>query len=240
MSRGTFAALILFTASTAQAWDAFLRVTSETTFRGSSETSSSSTRAERAEARRRQGQSDGTGNSQGTQCISDDECYGYCELGRCVDYPAKASAPPVRNTPIIVHPANPIDPSFEPDPPAPAPILKCVSTDQCPQGQSCAHGHCLSPPPMPPSSSLLRRGSELYLRERTVQLRQDLALGEGPVISTLATMQGVCAAKLGRAMRARRGALMKVLGDGTDPRWTSRFLDELEALRVQPVSVSVR
>ena len=237
MSRGTLAALlILITASNAQAWEAFFRISCETTFRGSSETSNSSTRAE--QAGRRQANSNGT--SQGMPCRSDDECYGYCDVGRCVDHPPVASPPPAQNTPIIVHPANPIDPSYDPSwqlaPPQPAPSSGCVSPDQCPQGQPCVNGQCLPPP----SSSLWKRGSQLYLRERTVQLRQDLALGEGPVIAALATMQGVSAAKLGSAMRARRDELMQIVGDGTDPRWTSRFLARLEALCPPPVSVSAR
>ena len=232
------ALLLLLTAREAQAWEVFFRVTSETTFRGSSETSSASTRADRAE-RTNRGKSGSTsgGRSEGTQCVSDDECFGYCEEGRCVDDATPATAPPTQNTPIEVHPANPIDPSYQPDPPAP--IVKCVSDDQCPQGQSCINGQCLSPPPPPPpSASLWKRGAELYLRERTVQLREELALGEGPMISTLATRQGVSASKLGRAMRAQRSELMR--GAGTDPRWTARFLLQLEALCVQPASLSVR
>ncbi len=227
--------LIPLTASAAHAWQVFVGVTSETTFRGSTETTSAANREERAgqdERNRRHASESGSrtgGASAGTQCINDDECYGYCDGQRCVDW---APEPPAS-----AQPPSPVEPG--PAPPK-APLLKCVSTDQCPQGQSCTNGQCLSPPPPPPSSSLWKRGSELYLRQRIVQLRQDLALGEGPVISTLATTQGVSTAKLGRAMRAHRSELIAVMGDGSDPRWTSRFLVQLEALCVNPVSVSVR
>lgn len=206
------ALLVLIVAAEAHAWDAFC----QTTFRGSSETSGSTTRAEQAATRQ-------ANSRQSGQCLTDEDCYGYCEAGRCVDQPGRVTAPPAQNVPIIVHPANPIDPNYQPEPP---PASGCVSPDQCPQGQPCVNGRCLPPP----SSSLWKRGSELYLRERAVQLRQDLALGEGPVLATLATLQGVSAAELGRAMRGRRAALMQVIGDATDPRWPSRFLEELEAV----------
>lgn len=112
----------------------------------------------------------------------------------------------------------------------PAPPTSCSSEAQCPQGQSCTNGVCLSPPPPPPSSSLQRQGSELYLRERVVQLKQDLALGEGPVIATLAATRGVSAAALGRLLRSHRAELIQLMGDGSDERWTERFLIRLDAL----------
>ena len=124
---------------------------------------------------------------------------------------------------------------------APQPPPACSTDAQCYQGQSCISGQCISPPPPPPpGASLRRRGSELFLRDRTVQLRQDLALGEGPVIATLAEMNGVSARLLGRAMRARRAELVTLMGDGRDVTWTRRFLVEVEALCEQQASVSVR
>ena len=116
-------------------------------------------------------------------------------------------------------------------PPAVAPPLPaaCSSDAQCQPGQSCSNGNCLSLPPSPPSSSLQRRGRELYLRERVVQLKQDLALGEGPVISTLASLQGVPSSALGKVLRAHRAEVMELIGDGVDPTWPSRILIRIDA-----------
>ena len=258
-------ALVLFGAAPAQAWQVFVQVTSETTFRGSSETSTATTREDRA-ARSRA--------AAGTLCTSDEECSGWCDRGTCVEAGAPTQARPApprlgcvddsscaygygcrEGQCVDVSPELPrcLDDStcgdelrcrefrcVQVDPPRPAPAVDCVSAEQCAPGQRCANGHCLSPPPPPPSSSLWRRGSELYLRDRAVQLRQDLALGEGPIIATLAAVREVPAATLGRAMRAHRATLVKVMGDGTDATWPSRFLLELEALCANSTRLSAR
>ena len=262
-------ALMLFGAAPAQAWQVFVQVTSETTFRGSSETTSATTREDQ--------RARGSRSAAGTVCTDDEECNGWCDGGACVD------SPQTRREPVPVQPVTP-DPTFyacvndescasnyacrqgrcvaaptceddsvcgdelrcrnfqcvKIDPPRPAPGMKCDSAAQCAPGQSCSNGQCLSPPPPPPSSSLWRRGSELYLRGRTVQLREDLALGEGPVIATLAVVRGLPAAALGRALRAHRAALVKVMGDGTDATWPSRFLLELEVLCADSPRLSAR
>jgi len=116
-------------------------------------------------------------------------------------------------------------------PPPPPP--SCTTDAECGQGQSCVSGQCSlppPPPPPPPPSVLLQRGSELFLRGRTVQLRQDLALGEGPVISTLAVMERVSPVALGRVMRAHRAELVELMGDSSDTSWVPRFLRRVEAL----------
>ncbi|MDP1822337.1 MAG: hypothetical protein Q8L48_03815 [Archangium sp.] len=123
----------------------------------------------------------------------------------------------------------------------PPPQPGCSTDAHCYQGQSCINGQCISPPPPPPpGASLWRRGSEFFLRDRTVQLRQDLALGEGPVIATLAELHGVSTHVLGRAMRARRAELVAIMGDGKDPAWTRRFLVEVEAMCEQQAKLSAR
>ena len=80
----------------------------------------------------------------------------------------------------------------------------------------------------------------MYLRERAVQLRQDLARGEGPVISMLAVELKVAPAKLGRTMRAHRAVLAALVGDGADTEWPKRFLGQLDALCSPSVRVSRR
>lgn len=232
------AVIALCAATEVQAWDAFFRISSETTLRGSSETSSASTRAENAERRYQNDQ---------RECHYDEQCPGRCEYGRCV-----AGAPPPTAQPSA--PPSPYlrctddsscaigyscrDGACVQPPPAPN---ACVHDGQCQQGQSCVNGHCFFPPPPPPPPSVMwRRGSELYLRDRAVQLRQDLALGEGPVISTLAAVRGVPAAALGKAMRAHRAELISLMGDGSDERWMSRVLLKVEALCEAPARVSAR
>lgn len=246
MIRCFVALAVLLSASSARAWDVSLRLASETTFRGSSETSTAASRADRAQRASKSG-------GMGAQCVTDDDCSGYCDSGTCVDPAAVAQTPTAPVTRPLPGCADDQQCALgyacqdqrcvertQPQLQQPVIIQQCSSGLQCAQGQSCVGGQCLSPPPSPPASSLQRRGSELYVRERAVQLRQDLALGEGPVISTLASMQGVSAATLGRAMRARRAELAAVMGDGSDPTWPRRFLLEVEASCVPGVRVSSR
>lgn len=149
-------------------------------------------------------------------CTGDESCApGY----RCLDGQCAARPPPE---------------------PMPVTVTRCEDDGQCAAGQRCVNTQCLSPPPMPPSSSLQRWGTELFLTSRAVQLREDLALGEGPVISTLAAIQRVPASTLGRQLRARRAELIKLVGDGSDELWASRFLLEVEALSTPRVRLSAR
>lgn len=239
----------------AHAWQVFVQVSCETTLRGSSETSTAASRADRVSNRRASEQHDVTRAPEGSQCGTDDECYGWCDNGRCVDS-AHAPMPVVQNTPRAA--PNAINctgnescaPGYQcldgacaalPAPtPMPVSLPRCESDAQCAPGQRCVSTQCLSPPPMPPSSSLPRRGTELYLTGRSVQLREDLALGQGPVISTLAAIEGVPAAQLGRQLRAHRAELIKVIGDGTDERWAANFLTEVEAISNPAVRLSAR
>jgi hypothetical protein len=89
----------------------------------------------------------------------------------------------------------------------------------------------MSPPPFPPpASSLERRGTEVYVRERAAQLRQDVALGEGPVLASLALERKVTARKLGLILRANRVELRALVGGATDTTWPARFLDRVDQL----------
>lgn len=125
-----------------------------------------------------------------------------CATGRVCDGPAPAPAPAV-------------------------PIYRCQSDAECRLSQTCSSGQCVSTPPAP-SSSLRRQGSELYLRERAVELREELALGQGPVINGLANVEGVSAKKLGRALREHRAELALLIGAG--PEWSAKFLTRVDAL----------
>ena len=259
LSRGTplLALVVSCAASEARAWQVFVQVSCETTLRGSSETSTAASRADRVSRRRGDGQTYAGGASAGSQCAADDECYGWCENGRCVDSTSTQPAAPVTReapragpTAINCTGDESCAPGYQcldgacaarpPPEPMPIPAVRCEADSQCAPGQRCVNSQCLSPPPMPPSSSLQRRGTELYLTSRVVQLREDLALGEGPVISTLASIEGVPASTLGRQLRARRAELIKLVGDGTDERWAAKFLSEVEALSTPRVRLSVR
>ena len=240
MIRCITALAVLFSASSAHAWDASCRLAiasseasvraSETSFRGSSDTSTAASRADQVGRGSKAG-------GMGSGCATDDDCSGYCDSGTCVDSTAGVQQPAPRPLPGCADDQQ-CAPGYvcreqrcaqSSQPQQPELIQQCASDLQCLQGERCVNGQCLTPPPTPPSSSLQRRGSELYLRERSMQLRQDLALGEGPVIATLAALKGVSPGALGRAMRARRAELVAVVGDGSDPTWPARLLVEVES-----------
>jgi hypothetical protein len=108
---------------------------------------------------------------------------------------------------------------------------RCVNDLDC--AGWCVQGRCsASPPRSSIDASMQRRATEVYLRDRGVQLRQDLALGEGPVVTALAATLGVSATKLGKLMRSHRELLAATLGGAN---WPTRFLDQLETLS-SPVS----
>jgi hypothetical protein len=241
----------VFLSQPAGAWQAMVQVSCETTIRGSSETSTAASRADQRDERRPAGSQcrqdeECVGWCREGQCVEhltptaipkECEVDQHCAAGRtcqnfqCVDHLTPTPIP--KECEVDQHCAagracqnfQCVDLPPVMAPPVPA---RCANDAQCQPGQSCANGQCLSLPPSPPSSSLQRRGKELYLRERAVQLRQDLALGEGPVISTLASMQGVSPVALGRVLRAHRAELVELIGDGSDPAWASRALTKLE------------
>jgi hypothetical protein len=77
----------------------------------------------------------------------------------------------------------------------------------------------------------------VYLRERAAQLRQDLALGEGPVLTNLALQRRVSSRRLGLILRAHRAELSGLVGEETDTTWPVRFLEKVDQL-MTPKSAS--
>lgn len=173
-------------------------------------------------------------------CQADSTCYRFSNgVGRCVQPAGARPSPP---------PRPPNAPAEGEPPPAlsPIPEQKCTTDEACGVGRSCVDGGCLLVPPVPPpvrpeeaprkpltppapASSLLRRGFELYLRDRGVELREELALGQGPVISSLAAMRRVDARVFGRVMRSHRAELVELIGEGSGPDWAGNFLRRVEA-----------
>jgi hypothetical protein len=108
----------------------------------------------------------------------------------------------------------------------------CSARSPCRQDLQCVEGQCVAPPEAKsPDTKLLRRGSELYVRDHAAQLRQDLALGEGPVIVTLASLEQVPPATLGRLLRTHHRELSPLIGDAADSEWPAKFLRKVDALR---------
>jgi hypothetical protein len=230
--------LIIVTASSAHAWEVFIRVSLEVTCRGTSETSSAASSASDRDARRQERLDQ---YSQSSDCRTDSDCQvnQYCEQGRCVQPMASAPVPQTQPLPgcsddsqcAIGYACLNTQCVQRTAPQLPAVnVVRCETYLQCGPGQSCVGGQCMSPPPSPPSSSIQRRGTEVYLRERSAQLRQDLALGEGPVISNLALQHQVTPRKLGLIMRAHRAELSGLVGDGADTAWPGRFLEKVDQL----------
>lgn len=109
--------------------------------------------------------------------------------------------------------------------PPPTPAAACTVNEQCGPGFVCLNGACVTPP-------TLRRGTELFLRQRVVQLRQELTFGEGPVITALASFHHVSPTELGRTLRSHRAELTTLMGDGSDDAWAGRFLRRVEELEL--------
>lgn len=236
-----FAALLIsLTASSAHAWEVFIRVSLEVTCRGTSETTGAATSASDRNEERRQERLNQY--SQSSDCRNDSDCQlsEYCEQGRCVQQ--VASAPVEASRPLpgcsddsqcamgyacfetrCVERTGPQLP--------PVQMQQCSGDVQCYQGQSCVNGRCMSPPPSPPSTELMkRRGTEIYLRERGPQLRQDLALGEGPVLTTIALERQLSTRKLASLIKAHRAEFTGLVGDGSDTTWPRRFLEKIDQL----------
>ncbi len=146
-----------------------------------------------------------------TDCRSDSDCGpdSACHLYASGD---QVCVPRAEGVPV----SHPVEPAT------------CSDDRACAPGSSCSNGRCLSAPPVPPSVQLLRRGSELFLRDRAVQLREELALGRGPVISGLAAIRGLPPATLGRTIRTHGSELRGLIGAGDS--WASTFLARIDAL----------
>ena len=104
----------------------------------------------------------------------------------------------------------------------------CRQDRDCDQGARChlidgRPGRCVWRQSLQPECAL-------FLRDRTTQLREELALGEGPVTTWLATTRGVSPVMLGRAMRTHRSELVALIGETSGTEWTIGFLRRLEEL----------
>jgi len=120
----------------------------------------------------------------------------------------------------------------------------CTLASDCHPAYECSAGRCITrpfvssppppesepPPPPPPQTSMRRQGSELLVRDRVVELREELALGRGPVISYLARIEGVPPEKLGRALREHRAELLGLIGAADGSAWAGQFLNRVEQL----------
>lgn len=173
------------------------------------------------------------GASAPPQCTDDAACAPgqVCRQGQCQAPPTPVRRDPPPQVPMCTANEECVSPGQCVDgrcvvPQPPPDTGACTEDAQCAPGLVCDQGQC-APPASPP---LLRRGRELYLRQRVVQLRQDLAVGAGPVITMLAAAQRVSAVALGKTLRAHRAELAALLGDGADDAWAGRFLERVEQL----------
>ncbi|MBL8921435.1 MAG: hypothetical protein JNJ54_21425 [Myxococcaceae bacterium] len=161
-------------------------------------------------------------------CTSDAQCAqgSVCWSGQCVQSAQPQPTPTCSSNqhcaPGFVCWGGQCVQSAQPPPPPPPPSSGCSSNAQCAPGFVCVNGACASPP-------TLRRGTELFLRQRVVQLRQELSFGEGPVITALASFHHLSAVELGRLLRRHRAELTALMGDGDDA-WAGRFLRRVEEL----------
>jgi hypothetical protein len=171
----------------------------------------------------------------GRECENTSDCHARyaCNSGRCV--PREREATQVDASRCEVDDDCParlgckLSHCIEAEPQAPVAAQRCETPADCGAGKTCASGRCAAEPPLPPTS-LRRQGSELYVRERVVELREELALGQGPVINGLANVEGVSAKKLGRALREHRAELVALIGDGSGDAWASKFVTRVEQL----------
>lgn len=110
----------------------------------------------------------------------------------------------------------------------------CARDSDCTSGNMCepTRGECVRRDSA--AVSQRRDAIALWLRDRVVEVREELALGRGPVIGTLANAAAVPAPTLGRALRANRAELLKLIGDGSDVTWSARFLHRVEELAAAP------
>ncbi|MBL8953811.1 MAG: hypothetical protein JNK82_23750 [Myxococcaceae bacterium] len=125
----------------------------------------------------------------------------------------------------------------KPDEPLdPAAPRACSSNDVCDDGQRCVNGSCEFPPEPPPAPQqppmMLERqkATELYLRAHAAQLKQDVALGDGPIVAALSVTEHLPRAALGRVLRANHRELLKLIGDDCDEEWAGTFLRRVTEL----------
>lgn len=105
----------------------------------------------------------------------------------------------------------------------------CRADSDCTGTYRCSNNECVQRAAAAPVSQR-QQTVELLLRQRAVELREELALGRGPVIRDLAAAQGVAPATFGPLLKQHRVALVAIIGDGKDPAWAARFRAQLDAL----------
>jgi len=124
----------------------------------------------------------------------------------------------------------------DPPPPPPAPEQSPSEPGPEPKREPLRPRGREPQPAAPPAASeerpmmLWRKSTELYLREHASQLKQDVALGDGPVVSALAAMQVLPPARLGKLLRANHTELLALIGDPGDTEWPERFLKRVVVL----------
>ena len=106
----------------------------------------------------------------------------------------------------------------------------CRFDADCHQSYECLANQCVQRSASGVPASQRQQQVELFLRSRAVELREELALGRGPVIDGLAGAQGKPPAALRKVIKAHHAELRAVIGDGSDPAWSARFLSKLDAL----------
>lgn len=238
--------LVALSSAPAAAWDAVLgvtfRVTSEVSLDASTDASTSTTRDQDAAparpARTRAGpkqQWTSEGAVEGSQCQDDGDCQGWCREQRCVDTMSPAPPRIIPDVPAqACSEAAGCAPGLQcvqgqcmtPPPTVPAaPLQPCQHSAHCTDGEQCLEGLCVPP------SSLRERGLELQLRARATELREELALGEGPLLTALAAHYEVDARRFGRVARAHRDELVAVMN--ADRAWPRRWVQQLPRLAAE-------
>lgn len=104
----------------------------------------------------------------------------------------------------------------------------CASSRDCADTYQCSAQQCVRRDD--PKSSQRQEATRLFLEARVVELREELALGRGPLIDGLAASAAVPAGALGQTLRAHRAQLVALIGDASDPTWAARFLAQVDAL----------
>lgn len=98
----------------------------------------------------------------------------------------------------------------------------CQDTSECADGYVCREAKCQGKPGEADARPLRERALELYLATRATTLREQLALGRGTLLAVFGGPD------VARTLRSHRAELIGLI-DGSD-RWTSRFLQRVQAL----------